>query len=54
MIDILSIVQSTDRYNLHGHTQFCDGHADMEDFVCHAKKLGFYLKAKDPCEESWI
>lgn len=26
----------------------------MEDSVCHAKKLGFYLKAKDPCEESWI
>ena len=22
--------------------------------LCHAKKLGFYLKAKDPCEESWI
>lgn len=30
------------------------GTSVMEDFVCHAKKLGFYLKAKDPCEESWI
>ena len=30
------------------------GTSDMEDFVCHAKKRGFYPKAKDPCEESWI
>ena len=36
MIDILSIVQDNDRYNLHGHTQFCDGHANMEDFVREA------------------
>ena len=41
MIDILSIVQSTDRYTLHGHTQFRKGDADMEDFVCQAIEAGF-------------
>lgn len=41
MIDIPSIVQTSDRYNLHGHTQFCDGHADMEQFVVHAVDARF-------------
>jgi len=35
MLDITPIVQ-TSRYNLHGHTQYCDGHAEMEAFVRQA------------------
>lgn len=34
--DIITICSNTDRYNFHGHTQYCDGHADMEDFVTAA------------------
>lgn len=34
--DIIAICSNTDRYNFHGHTQYCDGHADMEDFVTAA------------------
>ena len=41
MLDILPIVRDNDRYNLHGHTQYCDGHADMEDFVRQAIAEGF-------------
>ena len=35
------ITQETDLYNLHTHTQFCDGHAPMEEFVTEAIALGF-------------
>lgn len=41
MNKILSLVQDSDRYNLHGHTQFCDGHADMEQFVRQAVEMRF-------------
>lgn len=44
--DIYSIAKTSDRYNLHCHTPFCDGHAPMEDFVIealdeHFTHLGF-------------
>ena len=41
MIDIQQIIQETDLYNLHTHTQFCDGHAPMEEFVIEAIAQGF-------------
>lgn len=41
MIDFNKITQETDLYNLHTHTQFCDGHAVMEDFVTEAIVAGF-------------
>lgn len=41
MFDFKKITQSTDLYNLHTHTQFCDGHANMEEFVTEAIDLGF-------------
>ena len=41
MFDFQKIVQETDLYNLHTHTQFCDGHAPMEEFVTEAVALGF-------------
>lgn len=41
MIDIIHIAQETDLYNLHTHTQFCDGHATMEEFVTEAISQGF-------------
>ncbi len=46
MIDILHIASSCKLYNFHTHTQFCDGHAPMEDFVtaainAHFTHLGF-------------
>lgn len=31
--DIINIASATSNYNFHGHTQFCDGHADMEAFI---------------------
>ena len=41
MIDFNKISQETDLYNLHTHTQFCDGHAKMEEFVIEAIDTGF-------------
>ena len=38
--DIIDIAAATPRYNFHGHTQFCDGHAPMEDFVVAAIAAG--------------
>lgn len=40
MIDLKQIIASTDRYNFHSHTQFCDGRANMEDFVTAAIEMG--------------
>lgn len=41
MIDFKKITGETDLYNLHTHTQFCDGHAPMEEFVVEAIDQGF-------------
>ena len=41
MFEFNKITQETDLYNLHTHTQFCDGHATMEEFVTEAIALGF-------------
>lgn len=43
MIDLKKIArgESGRLYNLHSHTQFCDGRAAMEDFVVAAIKEGF-------------
>ena len=38
--DILAAIGSGTRYNLHSHTQFCDGHADMETMVQGAIAAG--------------
>lgn len=40
MFDFNRITQETDLYNLHTHTQFCDGHAAMEEFVVEAIASG--------------
>lgn len=42
MIDIINITQATDAYNFHTHTQFCDGHAAIEEFVTEAINAGFH------------
>ena len=41
MFDFKRITRETDLYNLHTHTQYCDGHAMMEEFVVEAIDLGF-------------
>ena len=41
MFDFKKITKETDLYNLHTHTQFCDGHASMEEFVVEAVAQGF-------------
>ena len=41
MLDFHKIIQETDLYNLHTHTQFCDGHAPMREFVTEAIDQGF-------------
>lgn len=40
-MDIQKELGGSRRYNLHTHTQFCDGRASMEDFVREAVRLGF-------------
>ena len=41
MIDFQKITRETDLYNLHTHTQYCDGHATIEEFVTEALAQGF-------------
>ena len=41
MFDFKRITRETDLYNLHTHTQYCDGHATMEEFVVDAIAQGF-------------
>lgn len=40
-MDIQKELGTSRCYNLHTHTQFCDGHAPMEDFVREAVRLGY-------------
>ena len=39
-MDILSVTQTTEAYNFHSHTQFCDGRDCMENFVKAAIETG--------------
>jgi len=41
MFDFQRILNATDLYNLHTHTQYCDGHAPMQEFVVEAIAQGF-------------
>lgn len=41
MIDFRQIISTTNRYNFHSHTQFCDGRDVMENFVIAAINSGF-------------
>ncbi len=41
MLDLKKLVNTCSLYNLHSHTQFCDGNAEMEAFVSAAVKSGF-------------
>lgn len=40
MIDISHIISTTRDYNLHSHTQFCDGKATMAEFASEAERIG--------------
>ncbi len=41
MIDFVGILRGERRYNFHSHTQFCDGHATMEEMAGAAVSSGF-------------
>lgn len=40
-IDFRELIGSSDLYNFHSHTQFCDGHAPMQAFAAEAVAQGF-------------
>lgn len=40
-MDLLKEIGDSRLYNLHSHTQYCDGRADMEQFVVAAVEQGF-------------
>lgn len=40
-MDLRTIISSTRAYNLHTHTQYCDGRADMARFVASAVEAGY-------------
>lgn len=39
-MDFRKIISRTDRYNFHSHTQYCDGHADIEAMAVAAVECG--------------
>lgn len=57
MINFDRVKKETDFYNFHTHTQYCDGHAEMREFVVAAinqgfKHLGFTPHSPIPFETS--
>lgn len=49
MIDIKKFLAAVEtRYNLHSHTQFCDGRFTMAEFAAEAVRLGFKLYGFTP------
>lgn len=40
-MDIISCIGNSRKYTFHSHTQFCDGHATMDDFAVAAVAVGF-------------
>lgn len=47
-LDIKSVVLSTDAYNFHAHSQFCDGRDPMDAIAAAAYKSGFRYFAFTP------
>lgn len=47
-MDIIKEIGNNDRYSLHTHTQFCDGHAPMHEFVDEALAKGFAVLGFTP------
>lgn len=39
--DLMAVARSTDRYNFHSHTEFCDGRATVAEFARRAAADGF-------------
>ena len=48
MTDIRQLIAESKRYNLHSHTEFCDGRATMEAFARKALELGYDLYGFSP------
>lgn len=46
--EILEVTRHTDRYNLHSHTEFCDGRAQMRAFAAKAVEDGFLMYGFTP------
>lgn len=46
--EILDETRHTDRYNLHSHTEFCDGRAQMRAFAAKAVEAGFRMYGFTP------
>lgn len=47
-LDLRKIVDSTEAYNLHTHSQFCDGRSSMEELAAAACEAGFKYLAFTP------
>lgn len=47
-MDISKLIDSTDRYTLHSHTQFCDGRADMDTMARAALDAGMKVYGFTP------
>lgn len=47
-MNIVDIVSSTENYNLHSHTQFCDGRDSMEEIALAARNAGMEYWAFTP------
>lgn len=54
--DIVELIKDTDRYNLHSHTQYCDGHNTLREMVAAAAEQEFRIWGVSPhspiCVES--
>lgn len=46
--DLREVIKKTKRYNLHTHTQFCDGHSTMEAIARSAVASGFEVLGFTP------
>lgn len=46
--EIIELISENDRYNLHSHSEFCDGKAPMADIIAAACREGFSLWGVSP------
>lgn len=46
--EIAELIKDTDRYNLHSHTQYCDGRNTLREMVAAAAEQGFRIWGASP------
>lgn len=47
-VELKKLINNTDKYNFHSHTEYCDGKAGLDDIVAAAYRSGFEIWGVTP------